>query len=69
VSRAGRVLSAEFRAVKTHRVQIVMHSCLYAYRGMYWPEVYRHIPHIPAQVAFLYALDMIVSARSPSFSA
>jgi hypothetical protein len=58
--RSGRVLSWEFVPIKSHWVQLIMHSCIYTYWGMYWPEVYRHIPLILGQVVFLYALDMIV---------
>ncbi len=37
-----------------------MQACVYAYWGWYWPEVYDHIPLIAAQLAFAYALDMLV---------
>ncbi len=37
-----------------------MHSCVYAYWGWYWREVYHEIPLILAQVVFLYVLDMLV---------
>ena len=37
-----------------------MHSCVYAYWGWYWREVYHEIPLIAAQVFFLYVLDMLV---------
>jgi hypothetical protein len=30
-----------------------MHSCVYAYWGWYWREVYHEIPLIFAQIAFL----------------
>jgi hypothetical protein len=58
--RAGRILSYEFVPVKVHYVQLIMQSCIYAYWGWYWPEVYRHIPLILGQVAFAYAFDMLV---------
>ena len=60
VKRSGRTLSYQFVPVKVHWVQTIMHSCIYAYWGWYWPEVYRHIPLILGQVAFIYALDMLV---------
>ncbi len=60
VRRAGRTLTYEFVPVKVHYVQFMMHSCIYAYWGWYWPEVYSHIPLILGQVAFTYALDMLV---------
>ncbi len=37
-----------------------MHSCVFAYWGWYWREVYHEIPLIAAQVFFLYVLDMLV---------
>jgi hypothetical protein len=37
-----------------------MHSCIYAYWGWYWREVYHQIPLIIAQIVFVYALDMLV---------
>ncbi len=39
---------------------MIMHSCVYAYWGWYWREVYHEIPLIAAQVFFLYVLDMLV---------
>jgi hypothetical protein len=60
VRRSRRALSYEFIPVRVHYVQLVMHSCIFAYWGMYWDEVYRHIPLILAQVGFMYALDMMV---------
>ena len=60
VRSSGRVLSYQFLPARVHYVQFVMHSCIFAYWGMYWDEVYRHIPLILAQVVFLYALDMMV---------
>ncbi len=60
VRRSGRVLTYQFSLNRVHYVQLVMHSCIFAYWGMYWSEVYREIPLILAQVIFLYALDMMV---------
>jgi hypothetical protein len=60
VKRARRALTYKFVPVKVHWVQMLMHSSIYAYWGWYWPEVYSHIPLILAQVAFVYALDMMV---------
>jgi TPR repeat protein len=60
VRRAGRTLTYQFVPVKAHYVQLMMHSCIFAYWGWYWPEVYSHIPLILGQVAFVYALDMLV---------
>ena len=58
---ARRTLTYEFIPIKVHYVQFTVHSCIYAYWGWYWPEVYRHIPLILGQVAFAYALDMLVT--------
>jgi hypothetical protein len=61
VRRSGRELSFHFVPVRAHYVQAVMHSCVFAYWGLYWDEVYTHIPLILAQVAFLYTFDMLVA--------
>ena len=39
---------------------MIMHSCVFAYWGWYWREVYHELPLIAAQVVFLYVLDMLV---------
>lgn len=57
---AGRTPYLEFVPKPVHYVQLLMHSSVYAYWGWYWHEVYRQVPLILAQVAFLYALDMLV---------
>lgn len=41
-------------------MQMIMHSCVYAYWGWYWPAVYPELPLIATQVVFLYVLDMLV---------
>jgi len=56
----GRTLKIEFLPKPVHYVQLVMHSCLYAYWGWYWREVYHYVPLILAQIVFCYALDMLV---------
>ena len=56
----GRTLTYEFVPRRVHWVQMIMHSCVYAYWGWYWREVYHEIPLILAQVVFLYVLDMLV---------
>jgi Sel1 repeat-containing protein len=61
VGRTGRALHYEFVPVRVHYVQAAMQGCIYAYWGWYWREVYDHIPLIAAQLAFVYALDMLVS--------
>ena len=60
VARTGRTLKFEFVLRRVHWVQLIMHSCVYAYWGWYWREVYHEIPLILAQVFFLYVLDMLV---------
>lgn len=61
VSRTGRKLTYDFKPRSVHYVQLVMHTCVYAYWGWYWREVYRAIPLIIGQIVFAYALDMIVN--------
>jgi hypothetical protein len=60
VARNGRTLTCEFVPRRVHWVQMIMHSCVYAYWGWYWREVYHEIPLIFAQIVFLYVLDMLV---------
>ena len=60
VARERRVLSYDIVLRKAHYVQLVMQACVYAYWGAYWREVYRFVPLIVAQLAFAYALDMLV---------
>jgi hypothetical protein len=59
-ARAGRTLTFEFVLRRVHWVQMIMHSCVFAYWGWYWREVYHEIPLILAQVVFLFVLDMLV---------
>lgn len=59
-SNAHRALQYEVKLIPTHYVQLVMHSSIYAYWGWYWRDVYRFIPLLIAQIAFVYALDMLV---------
>ncbi|HKN61564.1 MAG TPA: hypothetical protein VJW93_10330, partial [Candidatus Acidoferrales bacterium] len=60
VARRGRKLTYDVMPRKVHYVQLVMHSCVYAYWGWYWREVYHDIPLIIGQIFFAYALDMLV---------
>jgi hypothetical protein len=57
---AGRVLGYEYGAKSVHYVQLMMHTCVYAYWGWYWRPVYHEVPLILVQIAFGYALDMLV---------
>jgi TPR repeat protein len=60
VVQTARRLHYDFLARPVHYVQLTMHSCIYAYWGWYWREVYHQIPLIIAQIVFVYALDMLV---------
>ena len=60
VARAGRTLTWEFVPRPAHYVQFMMHSAVYLYWGWYWREVYHDVSLIAAQIAFAYALDMLV---------
>ena len=59
-ARAGRRLNYIFVPRPVHYVQMVAHSAIYLYWGAYWPEVYRHLPLLLAQVAFAYAFDSLL---------
>src|SRR5271167_1596238 len=61
VARTGRSLQYEFLAKPVHYVQLTMHTCVYAYWGWYWREVYHQIPLIIAQIVFAYCFDMLVN--------
>lgn len=61
VKGTGRRLTYEFKPRPVHYVQLVMHSCVYAYWGWYWREVYHAIPLIVGQIIFAYGLDMILN--------
>jgi hypothetical protein len=58
--RADRTLVYEFAAKSVHYVQLMMHICVYSYWGWYWRPVYHEVPLILSQIAFGYALDMLV---------
>ncbi len=58
--RARRTLRYEVVLNKVHYVQLTMHTCVYAYWGWYWREVYHYVPLILAQIVFIYALEMLV---------
>jgi hypothetical protein len=60
VRRQGRVLTYQFVPRSVHYIQLTMHSCIYAYWGWYWREVYSFVPLLIAQVVFIYAIDMLV---------
>ena len=60
VFRTGRCLKYEFLPRPVHYVQLTMHTCIYAYWGWYWREVYYQLPLIISQIVFVYVLDMLV---------
>lgn len=60
VVRTGRELRYEFLPKPVHYVQLTMHTCIYAYWGWYWREVYHQVPLIIAQIVFAYVFDMLV---------
>ena len=60
VLKTGRTLRYEFVPRPVHYVQLTMHTCIYAYWGWYWREVYHHVPLILCQIVFAYTLDMLV---------
>lgn len=60
VARSGRVLTYDVVPRPVHYVQLAMHTSIYVYWGWYWREVYHYAPLIVAQIAFVYALDMLV---------
>lgn len=60
VARTKRILSYDVVLKKIHYVQLTMQSCVYAYWGWYWREVYHFAPLILAQLVFAYSLDMLV---------
>ncbi len=55
-----RVVRYEFAPKRVHYVQMAMHTSIYLYWGWYWREVYAYVPLLLAQVAFFYAVDMLV---------
>jgi hypothetical protein len=59
-ARSGRRLTLEFVAFKTHYVQAVLHTGIFAYWGFFWRNVYAEAHLIAAQIIFLYAFDMLL---------
>jgi TPR repeat protein len=62
--RAGgksRGFAWEFVPVRSHYVQASVQFAIYVYWGWYWRNVYAEAPLIFAQVAFLYAIDGLLS--------
>jgi len=51
----------EFVAVRSHYVQALVQSTIYAYWGWYWRNVYAEVPLILSQVAFFYILDALLT--------
>ncbi|HXD00564.1 MAG TPA: tetratricopeptide repeat protein, partial [Verrucomicrobiae bacterium] len=62
--RAGpksRGFAWEYVPVRSHYVQASVQFAIYLYWGWYWRNVYTEFPLILAQVAFLYAIDGLLS--------
>ena len=59
--RKGLTFAWEFAAVPSHYVQASVQFSIYVYWGWYWRNVYAEAPLIFAQVAFLYALDGLLT--------
>jgi len=51
----------EFVAVRSHYVQALVQSTIYAYWGWYWRNVYAEVPLILSQVAFFYIMDALLT--------
>jgi TPR repeat protein len=62
--RAGgksRGFAWEYVPVRSHYVQASVQFAIYVYWGWYWRNVYTEFPLILAQVAFLYAVDGLLT--------
>lgn len=60
-SRARRAFRVEFGAVRAHYVQACVQFTIITYWGWYVPQVYEHMPHIFAQVVYLYIFDGLLT--------
>jgi hypothetical protein len=58
-SRAQRIIEVVLR--KQHYIQAAVQFSVYAYWGYYWRPVYEHALLIVGQLAFAYALDMLLT--------
>ena len=47
--------------LKQHYIQATVQCCIYLYWGWYWRDVYREVPLILSQFAFLYAFDGLLA--------
>jgi hypothetical protein len=47
--------------LRSHYVQATVQTCIYAYWGWYWRDVYAEIPLILSQFVFLYAFDGLLA--------
>ncbi len=45
--------------MKPHYVQMLMHLCIFAYWGWYWPQVYDQAILIFAQLVFVHIVDLL----------
>ena len=60
-ARTPAGFTREFVPVRSHYVQALVQSTIYAYWGWYWPTVYAEAPLILSQVAFFYILDALLT--------
>lgn len=61
IAARQRLLAIDFVARRQHYVQIFGQSCVLAYWGWHWPEVYTALPLIAAQIAFAYGFDILLA--------
>src|SRR4051794_29968540 len=61
VERHRRTLAIEISLRKQHYIQACAHFTIYAYWGTYWSGVPDAAPLIAAQLAFAYALDLLLT--------
>jgi hypothetical protein len=61
-ARRGHGFAIELvRPLPVHYVQGCVQLSVYAYWGLYWPQVYAHMPLILAQLVFLLAFEALLS--------
>jgi TPR repeat protein len=57
----ARVFRIEFVPIKSHWVQACVQFSIFLYWGWYWPNAYRALPQVAAQMIFVYTLDALLS--------
>jgi Sel1 repeat-containing protein len=58
---AARPVGVELQVIRVHWVQMLVHSTIYTYWGLYWPFIYGQVPLLVAQILFAYAFSMLLS--------